>query len=174
MELKDLSNYSTALLLLFVVVINLAVAALVSRLDLFVQSDLYSYGLVYNIGWVVPYWYDAKMFWALLGGASAFAAAAIVPQCMHRRKIRRLATLTGFFLPIFAFVFQGIGLFYLNQKNSLVWNTLRDYGVEYEATWTTAYNLFSMPVVVLMVIALLALTIPAIYAAGYEIHIIRN
>lgn len=174
MSFKSLLKFKTVLVLLFVLVVNLVVGVLVWRLDLFVHGNLYAYGLVYSLGWADPYWYCTTMLWAFIGVVSALAVASIVPHFLHSRKISRLSTWTGFFLPVLALVFQVLSIFYLNQKNSVVWNTLRDYGVQYEVNWISAYNLLSVPALVLMVITLLMLAIPAVRALGYEIQIIRD
>jgi hypothetical protein len=72
-------------------------------------------------------------------------------------------------LPILAIVFEGVSIFYLYQKNSMVWNTLSDYGLQYDANWANAYNLMSVPALVLMVVALVALFISAARAVEHEI-----
>ena len=174
MNFKGLLNHKTVLLLLFVVIVNLVVGFLVLRLDLFVHGDLYAYGLVFSLGWATPYWHSTTILWTFLGVATALAAAAIVPHYQHSRKISRFSTWTGFFLPILALASQAMSIFYLNQKNSIVWSTLRDYGAKYESDWATAYNLFSVSALVLMAVALLPLIIPAIRAVGYEIQITRD
>jgi hypothetical protein len=165
---KGLLNHKTVLVLLFVVVVNLVAAVLVWRLDLFVHSDLYEYGLVYSLGWADPYWYCTAMLWAFLGGATALAVAAIVPHHLHSQKISGFSALTGFFLPFLAIIYQGISVFFLSQKNSMVWNALYDYGLRYDVEWATTYNLISLPTLALMVIALVTLIIPFVRAVRHE------
>jgi hypothetical protein len=53
LSFKRVLNYKTLLVLLLVVLVNLAAAVLVWRLDLFIHSDLYEIGLVYSLGWVI-------------------------------------------------------------------------------------------------------------------------
>jgi hypothetical protein len=165
---KGLLNYKTVLVLLFVVVVNLVAAVLVWYLDLFVHSDLYKYGLVYSLGWADPYWYCTAMLWAFLGGATALAAVAIIPHYLHSQKISGFSTLTGFFLPVLAIIYQGIGVFFLSQKNSMVWNALYDYGLLFDVEWATTYNFISLPALALMVTALVTLIIPVVRAAWHE------
>jgi hypothetical protein len=167
-------NYKTVLVLLFVVIVNLVVGVLVWQLDFFVHGDLYSYGLVYSHDWANPYWYYTAMFWVFLGGATTIAATAIVPHYLHSRKISPFSTWTGFFLPILALVYHGLGIFYLDQKNSIVWNTLNDYGVQFDIEWATTYSLISLTALALMIATLVTLIIPAIRAVAYELKIIRD
>lgn len=165
---KRLLNYKTVLVLVFVVVVNLVLAFLVWRLDFFVHSDLYEYGLVYSLGWADPYWYCTVMLWALLGGATVLAVAAIIPHYLHSQRISGFSLWTGFLLPILAIIYQGISIFFLSQKNSMVWNDLYDYGLRYDVKWATTYNLISLPTFALMITALAALIIPVVRAVRHE------
>jgi len=161
------------LVLLFVIVLNLAASVLLLRLDSFVHVDLYGYGLVFSYDWAEGYWHSNMMLWAFLGGATALAATSIIPHYLHSKEPSGFSRLTGFFLPAFAFIYQAIGIFFLDQINSIVWSTLYPYGVQYGIDWATTYNPISMPVLTLMVLALSALIIPAVRALGIiEIEIV--
>ena len=110
------------------------------------------------------------MLWIFLFGATSLAAVSVIPQKMHSKKVSRLTTLAGFLLPISGLIFEGVGIFYLHKKNSIVWATLSNYGLLYDAMWASAYNLMSMPTVMLMVaVTLVALSVPAAKAAEHEI-----
>ncbi len=166
MDVKNLLNYKSVFVLLFVVVLNVAVSVLLLRLDAFVNVDLYGYGLVFGREWADGYWYSIRMLWTFLLLAEAFAAASIVPHYLHSRAPTRLTRAEGFFLPALALVFQGVGIYFLDRVNSIVWSTLYPYGVRVDIDWATTYNPISMPTLALMVIALLALIIPAVRALG--------
>jgi hypothetical protein len=162
-------SYKTVIVLFVAFIVNLVVCVLVWRLDFFVHGDLYHYGLNYSHAWGDPYWNLTYMLWIFLFGATFLAAASIVPHYRHSKKVSRFTTWVGFVLPILAIVFEGASIFYLYQKNSMVWNTLSDYGLQYDANWANAYNLMSVPALVLMVVALVALFISAARAVEHEI-----
>lgn len=172
--MKNLHNYKTVLILLFVVVVNLIVAILVWQLDLFVHGDLYSYGLIYNHDWANPYWHQTAVLWAFWGGATALAAAAIVPHYWHSQKVTNLSTWTGFFLPLLALIYEGFTIFFFDQKNSIVWNILSSYGLTFDEEWVTTCTLFSITSIALMIVAFGALIIPAVRAVAYKLRLIRD
>lgn len=167
LSFKRVLDYKTVLVLLLVVLVNLVAAVLVWRLDLFVHSDLYEYGLVYSLGWADSYWYYTAMLWALLGGATALAVATIIPHYLHTQKISGFSVWMGFILPVLAIIYQGISVFFLSQKNSMVWNALSDYGLRYDVEWVTTYDLISLSALALMITALVALIIPAARAVRH-------
>ena len=164
LDLKDLLNYKTALLLLSIAAANLIVFVLLWRLDGFVHVDLYNYGLVFNSLWANEYWHLNGLLWTFLAGATALAVVSIVMHYFHSKKPSQLSKWACFFLPVGAMVYQVAAIMYLNQINGVVWNTLYDYGVQYNIDWSATYNPVSMPALTLMTVALLALAIPAIKA----------
>jgi len=185
------------LVLLLVVAINLIVSALVWYLDLFVHGELYKYGLIYSLDWADPYWVSTAMLWAVLGGATIFAAMASFVHYLPCREVNRfsewsragepavmhdvfskysgrLPKWTMVLLPLLALVFEGVSIFYFDQKSSIVWNILKDYGLRNEAEWVTPYNFISVPAVMLMAIALFVLVVPAVVAASSESMVRRS
>jgi hypothetical protein len=91
------------------------------------------------------------MLWALLGGATALVVATIIPHYLHSQKISDFSVWMGFILPVLAIIYQGISIFFLSQKNSMVWNALSDYGLRYDFEWVTTYDLISISALALMV-----------------------
>ena len=174
MDLKGLLSYKMVLALLFVVVVNLIVAFFVWQLDFFVHGDLYWYGLIYSHDWANPYWHYTMSLWAFLGGTTAFAAAAIAPHYLHNRKTSLFSTWTGFFLPLLALVYEGLGIVYLAQRNYIVWHSLNNYGLLYDIEWMATYSLISLPALALMVAAIVALIIPTVKALAYALKIKRD
>jgi hypothetical protein len=173
LDFEKLLEYKTVLVLLCILILNVIVMFLLQGLDHFVHSDLYGYGLIFSYDWANPYWYNNMMLWTCLGGATALAAASIIPHYLHSSKPSPFSKLTGFLLPTLALTFQGLGIFFLTQINSIVWSGLYDYGVQYDINWATTYNPVSMPALTLMVVAFLVLIIPAVRALGIiEIEIV--
>jgi len=175
LDLKSLLNYKTLLFLLFVVAANLVVFVLLGRLDGFVHIDLYGYGLIFNGDWANEYWQLNGMLWTFLAGATVFTVVSIVLHYFHSKKPSRLSKWAGFFVPVIAIVYQAISIMYLNQINDVVWNKLYVYGIRYDIDWSATYNPISMPALTLMIVALLALIIPAIKALDIiQIEIVRE
>jgi hypothetical protein len=174
-DFKKFLRYKTVLVLLAIIILNAITMALLSRLDSFVNVDLYSYGLTFSYQWADEYWHNNIMLWTFFGAATAIAVTAIVPHFLHSRAPSRFSRLTGFFLPALSLVFQAIGVYFLNQVNNIVWSSLYPYGVQYNIDWATTYNPISMPALTLMVIALLMLLFPAVRALGIiEIEIVHE
>jgi hypothetical protein len=88
--------------------------------------------LVFSYDWANLYWYSNIMLWTCLTGATALAAASIIPHYLHSRQPSPFSKLTGFLLPTLALAFQGRAIFFLSQINSIVWSGLYDY--EYNTT----------------------------------------
>jgi len=108
------------------------------------------------------------MLWALLGGATALAVATIISHYLHTKKISGFSVWMGFILPVLAIIYQGISIFFLSQKNFLIWNALSDYGLRYDVKWVTTYDLISLSALALMITALVALIISAVRAVRHE------
>ena len=175
MDFRDLLRYKTVLVLFAITILNAIAMALLLRIDSFVNVDLYSHGLTFSYQWADEYWHNNIMIWTFLGAATAIAVTAIVPHFLHSRAPSRFSKLTGFFLPVFSFIFQAIGIFFLNQVNNIVWSSLYPYGLQYDIDWTTTYNPISMPALALMVITALMLVFPAVRALGIiEIEIVHE
>ena len=162
-----------ALVLVGVLYLNLVVICLLWGLDGFVHVGLYGYGLVFSYDWANPYWHNSMILWTCMLGATALTASSIVPHYMHSKEPSRLLRWLRFLLPVFALVYQGSGIFFLTQINTLVWTGLYNYGVQPNIDWTTTYNLFSMPALGLMSAAFVGLIIPAVSTLGInEIEIV--
>jgi hypothetical protein len=114
------------------------------------------------------YWYYTAMLWALLGGATALASATIIPHYLHTQKISGFFVWMDFILPVLTIIYQGISIFFLSQKNSMVCNALSDYGLRYDVKWVTTYDLISLSALALMITKLVGLIIPAAKAVRHE------
>lgn len=175
LDSEKLLEYKTVLLLLCILILNAAVMILLRSLDSLVHVNLYDYGLIFSYDWANPYWYNNIMLWTCLGGATALAATSIIPHYLHSQEPSGFSKLTGFLLPTLALVFQGLGIFFLSQINSIVWSDLYDYGLQYDINWATTYNPVSTPAITLMAIAFLVLIIPVVRTLGIiEIQIVND
>ena len=162
LDFRSLLNYKTVLILLIVVALNVAVFVLLWRLDIFVNSDLYGYGLVFSYSWGDSYWYYNQLTWTFLTGAAALAACSIIPHYLHSRRPSGFSKTFGFLLPTAALIYQVLSLFFLNQVNFVVRYTLYQYGLSVTFDWTAAYDLIYGASFVLMTLSLLLLIIPAV------------
>ena len=175
MDFKGLLKDKFVLALLVVVILNAIAFGLVWRLDIFVNGDLYDFGLIMSSEWANDYWYSAKMLWTFLAGTTALAALSIIPHYMHGKEPSRVSKWLGFLLPSVAFVYQGLCIVFLMQIGSIVQNRLYDYGLPVNFDWTTTYNPINTAVFALMVVALLALIIPVMRTLELiEIEIVQE
>ena len=149
------------LVLLFVILLNVVAFGLVWRLDVFVNGDLYDYGLIMSSKWAYDYWYSANMLWTFLAGATALAALSIIPHYLHSKEPSKYSKWLGLLLPTVAFVYQGLCIVFLTQISSIVQHRLYEYGLPVNFDWTTTYAPINTAAFALMVLALLALIIPA-------------
>lgn len=162
LNFEILLKYKTVLILLFVLVLDVAVFILLWRLDVFVNSDLYGYGLVFSHSWSESYWYYNQLTWTFLAGTATLAACSIIPHYLHSRSPSGFSKLFGFLLPTAALIYQVLGLFFLNQVNSVVRYTLYQYGLTVNFDWTAAYDPIYGASFALMAVSLLLLIVPAV------------
>ena len=168
----DLLKYKTILVLLLVVVLNLAVFILLWQLNKFIHGDLYNYGLISSSEWINVVWHNNLSCWAFIIGATAFTALAIIPHYLIGKELEpgRFSVLTGFLLPTLALAYEGLGIFFLNQIDSIVRNSLYDFGIPLSFNWGIAYEPIVWTAYGLMIISLVALIMPIIRGLGI-IHV---
>ena len=175
MDLKSLLKDKFVLVLLFVIVLNFVVFVLVWRLDVFVNGDLYDFGLIMNVEWANDYWHNARLLWAFLAGSTALTAASIIPHYNHSQEPSKYSKMFGFLLPTIAIIYQVLCVMYLMQIGSIVQNRLIDFGVPANYNWDTFYNPVSTTALVFMAVAMLALIIPAMRTLEIiEIEIVQE
>jgi len=75
---------------------NVAVSVLFLRLNGFIHSDLYGYGLVFSYDWANRVWHTNTMVWTFLLAATALTVASIVPHYLHGREHSCFSKWTGF------------------------------------------------------------------------------
>ena len=162
MYFKNLSNYKTVLVLLTTIILNIVTFVLLYRLDIFVNGDLYSYGLIFSRSWANNYWFYNQLLWVYLGGATTMAACSIAPHFLHSKKPSGFSQLFGLFLPAAAIVYQALSLHFLSQLDSIAKNSLYQYGLNTNFDWTPIYDSLYNASFALMLTSLLLLIIPAV------------
>lgn len=164
----DLLKYKIVLVLLLVVVLNLAVFVLLWQLNKFIHGDLYNYGLISSYEWIDVVWHNNLSCWAFIIGATAFSSFAMVPHYLIGKEIEpsRFSVLTGFLLPTLALVYEGLSIFFLNQIDAIVRNSLYDFGIPLSFNWGLTYEPIIWTAYVLMIISFVALIIPIIRGLG--------
>ena len=159
-----LLKHKTILVLLFVLVLNLAVFVLSWQMNMFIHGDLYNYGLVFSHAWIDGVWRNNLSFWAFIIGATVFTAFALIPHCLFDREPEpsRFSVMTGFLLPALALVYEGLSIFFLNQIDSIVRNSLYNFGLPSSFNWSVTYEPIIWTAYGLMIISLVALIIPMV------------
>jgi len=170
-------NHKTVLVLLFAVVLNAAVFVLLWQLDAFIHGNLYNYGLIFSYEWAAGAWHYNLSCWTFIIGATAFAAFAVVPHYIFSREIEpsRFSVSASFLLPALALVYEGLSIFFLNQIDFIVRNSLFDFGIPSSFDWSVTYEPIISAIYGLMTISLVALIIPTVKATGIiEIEIVNE
>jgi hypothetical protein len=162
LDLKGLLKDRIVQVLLFVIIVNVITFVLLWRLDIFVNDDLYDFGLVFSFDWAGDYWYHTGLLWGLLVGSTALSVLSIIPHWQYSQKPNKSSKILGFLLPTLAVVYLGLCVWSLTQVNSIVQNRLYDYGLAASFNWATTYNSISASALALLVTALIALLVPAI------------
>lgn len=162
-------------LLLFVILLNVVIFILLWRFDVFVNSELYNFGLVFSYDWASDYWHYNGMVWGFQIGSGILVGLSIIPQHQLSVKPNKTSKYLGFLLPTLAIFYQSISLYFLWQIDSLVQKNLVDFGLIFDAAWTVTYNPYIASTFALMVTSLIALIIPTIRTWGIiEIEIVKE
>ena len=148
--------------LLFVFVLNVGIFGLLWRLDVFVNTELYSSGLRFNLDWAKDYWYSRGMVWGFQMGCAMLSTISIIPHYRHSQEPRKFTKWLGFLLPTLAETYQVVALVFLTRVDFIVQNRLGNYGLILNFDWTVLYNPLSRTTFALMVTVLVALSIPAV------------
>jgi len=161
-----LLNHKAVLVLLFVVVMNVIVFVLLEQLNFFIHGDLYNYGLIFSYEWATGIWQNSLSCWAFIIGATAFAAFAMVPHYIFGKELEPspFSVMTSFILPVLALIYEGLSIFFLSQIDSIVRNSLYDFGITSVFDWSVTYEPVILTAYALMTISLLTLIVPALRA----------
>lgn len=163
-----LLNYKTLFVLLFVVFLNAGISVLLWQLDVFVHHNLYDYGLIFSYDWAERVWHNNLSCWVFVIGASALTVVAMVPHYFKSRELEpsRLLGLSGFLLSVLALIFEGIGIFFLNQLDFAIRNSLYDFGISSSFDWSITFEPLIGAAYFLMAVSMLALIIPTVRSLG--------
>ncbi len=90
--LKDLfeNDVFTKLALVIWLVSSAFIVYLLGQIDHIVHSDLYNYGLQFDLAWAAPYWAFARLIYVGLAIPSVISAALLVGGLISRRTGRTL------------------------------------------------------------------------------------
>jgi hypothetical protein len=80
MTTKGLMNFKTVIVLLIIFILSSIAFLVVLRIDLFINKDLYAYGLQFNTLWANDYWYQKNMLLVFLSGTSALSVLSMIPH----------------------------------------------------------------------------------------------
>ncbi len=148
--------------LLFIIFLIVATFVLLWRLDVFVNGDLYDFGLIFSFDWATDYWYFNGLLWGFLGGAAILSVLSIIPQHQYSNKPGKINKILGSFLPILSITYVVVSIWCLTQINVIVHDRLFDFGLSQNFNWAVTYNTFSSASMALLFIILIATLIPAI------------
>jgi hypothetical protein len=158
-----LPKLKTVMLLLLVIALNIAALIQLNQLNIFINTDLYNYGLIFNIAWYREVTNYNLWTMAVLIGATNLTAIATIPHYLiSRGESNRFLKLIGSLWPAAAMACQGISIYFLNHMDLTVRNTLYDYGIPSSFNWNTTFNPIIMTTYALMTASLIALIIPAV------------
>jgi hypothetical protein len=150
------------LALLLVIVLSFVAFVLVVQIDVFVNVDLYGYGLQFSSDWANDYWYFARLLWVFQGGCCFLALFSLWPHSLRVQKRDSFSVWAGVLLPSLAFVYQVLSIVFLVRIDNIVYNRLYSFGLDPSYNWSLVYNPIRTPTLLLMVVVLVALIIPVV------------
>ncbi len=171
----DLLNHKTVLVLLSIVILNVLVFVLLWQLDAFIHVHLYNFGLIFSYEWAAGEWHYNLLCWTFIMGAAGFAGFAVIPHYLlgKENEPTRFLRITSTLLPALALIYEGLSIFFLSQIDSIVRNSLYNFGISASFDWSATYEPIISSAYALMIISLMALIIPTIRATGIiEIEIV--
>lgn len=146
---------------LLVIVFNIIAFILLWRLDLFVHTELYNYGLEFSFEWAVDYWYNNGMGWALLGGATILSLLSLIPNYIYNQEHSRFSRYVGFLLSTLAIAYQGLSIFFLWQVSNIVQTNLYNFGLIPHYSWISTVKDLNSTILITMFIGFGALIVPS-------------
>jgi hypothetical protein len=162
LDLKEWLKNKTILVLLLVILLSFVAFVLVVRIDSVVNVDLYGFGLQFSLDWANDYWYFARFLGVFQGWWCVLAVLSLLPHSLQVKKTDSFPIWAGVLLPSLAFVYQTLSIVFLVGLDNIVYNRLYSFGLDSSYDWGLVYNPIRTPTLALMVIALIALIIPAI------------
>jgi hypothetical protein len=118
--------------------LSVVIYTLLNQLDILVNSTLYRYGLQFSLEWITPYWTFLRVALAFLAGIVAlklFSTAYIVfSRKVENYKVNIPLVTNGIVVGMAV-----AAIFFLYQLDTLVNNTLYDYGLLFNTDWATPF-----------------------------------
>ena len=148
--------------LIFVIIFNIIAFVLLWRLDLFVHTDLYDFGLEFSFEWASNYWYNNGMGWALLGGSTILALMSFIPHYIYNNEHSKFSRYVGLLLSALALVYQGLSIIFLWQVSNIVQSNLYDFGLLPHYSWISTVKDLNSAILITMFAGFGALILPSI------------
>ena len=158
-DFKTLLKHRGVQVLVFVLAMEIVALILLWRLDVFVNIDLYDFGLRFSYDWAADYWYNNGLLWGLHGGAILLVVLSIWPQHQHSKTPTKVSRWFGFLLPTLGVVYEVLCVVFLTRIDFLVQNRLYDFGLIRNFNWSTSFILISLGALALFIAAIVGLTL---------------
>ena len=112
---------------------------LFKQIDTLINSELYTYGLQFNINWATEYWSYSNLIFPLLIFGVISASFSVAILALLKRKIDNFQ-----FIPFLSLIGLAVAnsmtTYYFTRVDFLVNNTLYDYGLQFSLNWITPYQ----------------------------------
>ena len=159
---KGLFNFKTVIILIIIIILSSLAFLAVLRIDSFVNEDLYSYGLQFDLFWANDYWFNKNLLLTFVASATVLSALSIIPHFDHSTKPTTFSKWAGNFIPIVAAIYMILSISFFLRIDSIIKNTLPEYGLSLSYMWTAEYWTLNTTLITLMLASLLLLIIPII------------
>lgn len=162
MTTKGLMNFKTVIVLLIIFILSSIAFLVVLRIDLFINKDLYAYGLQFNTLWANDYWYQKNMLLVFLSGTSALSVLSMIPHFDYSNQPTTISKWTGALLPTISIIYMIFSISTFLRIDDIIQNILPQYGLNISYIWTSDYWNLNSIALTLMIASLLLLIIPTI------------
>jgi len=110
-----------------------------TRLDQFVHSDLYRYGLQFNYEWAGQYWTYSRLIMSFLTVAVVVIGISLAFMLVHARTPDTSLRFVSCLLLMVGIVMTVFSAFFLNRLDHIVHNDLYRYGLKFSYEWAGQY-----------------------------------
>jgi hypothetical protein len=159
---KGLFDFKTVIILLIIFVLTSITFLVILQIDLFVNADLYEYGLQFSTLWANGYWYNKNMLLVFFAGVSSLSVLSMIPHFDYSKKPTTTSKWTGIFLPIISVIYLIFSMVFFTQVDNIIQNILPQYDLIINYVWTAEYWNLNTIALTLMITSLILLIIPAI------------
>ena len=159
---KGLMNFKTIIILLIIFILTSISFLLILRIDLFVHTDLYSYGLEFTTLWANNYWYQKNMLLVFLVGSITLTVLSMIPHYDYSKKPTPISKWTGALLPTISIIYLIFSISTFYKIDDIIQNILPQFNLNVSYVWTSEYWNYSSITLSLMIVSLILLIIPTI------------